>query len=117
MKPSGYVPARGDLIWFDFDPQAGHEQGGRRPAVVLTVREYNQLIGLAVVCPVTRKVKGYPFEVVLPAGLPVAGAVLSDHVKSQDWRTRRAEFIGKLDAATLNAVLQRTRSLLQPESI
>ena len=117
MKPPGYVPARGDLIWFDFDPQAGHEQGGRRSAVGLTVRDYNQLIGLAVVCPVTRRVKGCPFEVVLPDGLPIAGAVLSDHVKSQDWRARRAEFIGKLDAATLDAVLQRTRSLLQPENV
>lgn len=115
MKKSGYVPAQGDLIWFDFDPQAGHEQGGRRPAIVLSPKAYNRLIGLALVCPVTSRAKGYPFEVKLPEGLPVVGVALADHVKSQDWRARRAEFIGKLDATTLTAVLQRTRSLLQQE--
>ena len=115
MKKPGYVPAQGDLIWFDFTPQAGHEQGGRRPALVLSPKAYNQLIGLALVCPVTSREKGYPFEVKLPDGLPVAGVVLSDHVKSQDWRARRAERIGKLDEATLTAVLQRAGSLLQRE--
>jgi mRNA interferase MazF len=113
VKKSGYVPAQGDLIWFDFTPQAGHEQGGRRPAVVLSSKAYNQLISLALVCPVTNREKGYPFEVKLPAGLPISGVVLSDHVKSQDWRARRAEFIGKLDEATLTAVLLRAGSLLQ----
>jgi mRNA interferase MazF len=115
VKKSGYVPAQGDLVWFDFDPQAGHEQGGRRPAVVLSPKAYNQLIGLALVCPVTSREKGYPFEVKLPAGLPVAGVVLADHVKSQDWHARRAERIGKLDETTLSAVLQRAGSLLQRE--
>ena len=113
MKDSRYVPAQGDLVWFDFDPQAGHEQGGRRPAAVLSPKAYNQLIGLALVCPVTSREKGYPFEVKIPAGLPVAGVILADHVKSQDWRARRAERIGKLDEVTLTAVLQRTGSLLQ----
>jgi mRNA interferase MazF len=115
VKKSGYVPAQGDLVWFDFDPQAGHEQGGRRPAVVLSPKAYNQLIGLALVCPVTSREKGYPFEVKLPTGLPIAGVILADHVKSQDWRARRAEHIGKLDEATLTAVLQRSGSLLQRE--
>lgn len=113
MKNPGYVPAQGDLVWFDFDPQAGHEQGGRRPAIVLSPKAYNQLIGLALVCPVTSREKGYPFEVKISAGLPVSGVVLADHVKSCDWRTRHAEFIGRLDATTLTAVLQRTRSLLE----
>ena len=113
MKRPGYIPAQGDLVWFDFDPQAGHEQGGRRPAVVLSPKAYNQLIGLALVCPVTSREKGYPFEVKLPVGLPVAGVVLADHVKSQDWRVRRAERIGQLDETTLTAVLQRAGSLLQ----
>ena len=112
MKRSGYVPAQGDLIWFDFSPQAGHEQGGRRPAVVLSSKAYNQLIGLALVCPVTNREKGYPFEVKLPAALPISGVVLSDHVKSQDWRARHAEFVGRLDETTLLAVLQRAGSLL-----
>lgn len=113
MKKPGYVPAQGDLIWLDFDPQAGHEQGGRRPAVVLSPKAYNQLIGLALVCPVTSREKGYPFEVKISAGLPVSGVALADHVKSQGWRARHAKFIGRLDAATLTAVLQRTRSLLE----
>jgi mRNA interferase MazF len=116
VKKSGYVPAQGDLVWFDFDPQAGHEQGGRRPAIVLSPKAYNQLIGLALVCPVTSREKGYPFEVKLSAGLPVSGVALADHVKNQDWRARRAEFIGRLDAATLTAVLQRTRSLLEQDN-
>ncbi len=115
MRPAGYVPAQGDLVWFNFDPQAGHEQGGRRPAVVLSPKAYNRLIGLALVCPVTNREKGYPFEVKLPAELPVSGVVLADHAKSQDWRARQAEFIGKLDEATLTAVLLRTGSLLQRE--
>ena len=112
MKKTAYVPAQGDLVWFDFDPQAGHEQGGRRPAVVLRP-PYNRLIGLTLVCPVTSREKGYPFEVKLPVGLPVQGVVLADHVKSQDWRARHAEFAGKLDHVTLTAILQRARSLLQ----
>jgi mRNA interferase MazF len=107
-----YVPAQGDLVWLDFDPQAGHEQGGRRPALVLSPKSYNQLLGLALVCPVTRREKGYPFEVKLPVGLPVNGVVLADHFKSQGWRARQALFIGRLDEATLTGVLQRRRSLL-----
>ena len=116
MKRPGYVPAQGDLIWFDFDSQAGREQGGRRPAIVLSPRAYNELIGLALVCPVTSRMKGYPFEVKLPEELSVKGVALADHVKSQDWRARRAEHIGKLDESTMTAVLQRARSLLQPEN-
>ena len=115
MKKFGYVPDQGDLIWFDFDPQAGHEQGGRRPAVVLSPKAYNQVIGLALVCPVTSREKGYPFEVKLSGNLPISGVVLSDHLKSQDWRARRAEFVGKLDEKTLIAVLHRAGSLLQRE--
>ncbi len=113
MKKSGYVPAQGDLVWLDFDAQVGHEQRGRRPAVVLSPKAYNQLIGLALVCPVTSREKGYPFEVKLPDGLPVAGVVLADHLKNQDWVARRAERIGKLDEASLTAVLQRTTTLLR----
>ena len=110
-----YCPESGDLVWFDFDPQAGHEQGGRRPAVVLSPKSYNQLIGLALVCPITSREKGYPFEVKLPDGLPVAGVILADHLKSQDWQARRAERIGRLDEVTLTAVLQRAGCLLQRE--
>lgn len=113
MKKSSYVPAQGDLVWVDFNPQAGHEQGGRRPALVLSPKSYNQLVGLALVCPVTSRIKGYPFEVNLPKGLPITGTILSDHVKSQDWHARKAELFAKVDEQTLNSVLQLSRSLLQ----
>lgn len=112
MKSSTYTPAQGDLVWLDFNPQAGHEPQGRRPALILSPAAYNKKIGLALACPVTRHAKGYPFEVNLPPGLPVAGVVLSDHIKSQDWRARRVEFIASLDEATCEAVLQRARTLL-----
>ena len=82
---------------------------------MLSAKSYNKLIGLALVCPVTNRSKGYPFEVALPPGLPVQGVVLSDHIKSQDWRARNAEFIGKLDNDTLSRIVLRARSLLATE--
>ena len=84
-----YVPERGDLVWLQFNPQAGHEQSGLRPALVVSSTTYNEKTGLAIFCPITNQVKGYPFEVKLPAGLKVTGAVLSDHVKNLDWKARR----------------------------
>jgi mRNA interferase MazF len=81
-----YVPDRGDAVWIMLNPQAGHEQAGRRPAVVLSPAAYNGRVGLAILCPLTNQIKGYPFEVVLPSGLAVTGAILSDQVKSLDWR-------------------------------
>jgi mRNA interferase MazF len=95
--------SRKQEIWFgwDFDPQRGREQAGRRPALVLSPVEYNGAVGLFVVCPVTGKVKGYPFEVPLPPGGKIAGAVLADHVKSLDWRKRRAEFAGVVDGGDI----------------
>jgi len=116
VKPA-YTPAQGDLVWLNFNPQAGHEQAGRRPALVLSPTAYNRRIGLALVCPVTNHAKGYPFEVPLPVGLPVTGAILSDHLKSQDWKARTAEFIGKIDKATLNAALGLARTLLTDRSL
>src|SRR3954453_9876042 len=83
-----YVPDSGDLIWLSFSPQAGREQAGRRPALVLSPRSYNAKVGLCLACPVTHHAKGYAFEVALPDGLPVQGVVLADHVKSADWRER-----------------------------
>ncbi len=81
------------MIWITLNPQAGHEQAGRRPALVLSPETYNGKTGLAILCPVTNQIKGYPFEVLIPAGLPVAGAILSDQVKTLDWRARNAELI------------------------
>jgi mRNA interferase MazF len=91
-----YVPNRGDLVWLQFDPQSGHEQAGRRPAVALSPRTYNSKSGLCLFVPVTRQIKGYPFEVVLPEDIPVEGAVLVDQLRSLDWAARQARFISEL---------------------
>lgn len=96
-----------------FDPQVGREQAGRRPALVLSAARYNSSSGLCVVCPITSQAKGYPFEVGLPAGLPVAGVVLADHVKSVDWVGRRAVYIGTAPADTVAAVLTVVTSLFR----
>lgn len=108
-----YTPSRGDLVWLTFDPQAGHEQAGRRPAVVVSPRAYNARVGLALLCPVTSQIKGYPFEVRLPAELPVTGVVLADQVKSLDWKARRAELAGTLSAETMSEVLAKLGTLLE----
>src|SRR5437879_2501992 len=102
-----FVPDGGDLIWLNFDPQAGHEQAGRRPALVLSPRPYNQKSGLVLVCPLTNQIKGYPFEVQVPVGCGVRGVILADHVKSLDWKARKAEKIGRVPPPTLNEVLAR----------
>jgi mRNA interferase MazF len=87
-----YIPQRGDLVWLSFDPRAGHEQGGRRRTLVLSLRSYNERTGLMLACPITSQVKGYAFEVLIDEG-EIAGAVLADHLRSLDWRARRAELI------------------------
>lgn len=107
-----YVPDAGDLVWLTFDPQAGREQRGRRPALVLSPRIYNERAQLAIACPITSQVKGYPFEVSLPENGVLTGVVLSDHLKSLDWKERRAEFAGRIPSATLAEVRQRIRPLL-----
>jgi len=112
LVAGGYVPNSGDLIWLTFDPQAGREQSGRRPALVLSPAVYNAKSGLALVCPVTSRVKGYPFEVALPPALPVSGVILADHLKSVDWKERRALFAGRLPAEILAEVLARLAPLL-----
>src|SRR5918993_118928 len=96
----GYVPDAGDLVWLTFDPQAGREQRGRRPALVLSPRVYNERTHLAIACPITSQIKGYPFEVAVANG-PVTGVVLADHVKSLDWHERRAEFAQKATPAVV----------------
>jgi mRNA interferase MazF len=108
------APQRGDLVWVSLSPTAGHEQAGRRPAIVLSPRSYNEKIGVAIMCPVTSNVKGYPFEVPLPPGLEVEGAILSDQVRSIDWRGRGAERIGQAPHETTQAVLGRLGRLLSP---
>jgi mRNA interferase MazF len=106
------VPERGDVVWLSFDPQAGHEQAGRRPAVILSPSVYNRSSGLAVVVPITSHVKGYPFEVQIPAGSRISGVILTDHLKSVDWRARKAERIGKLPEETLKQALRKAALLI-----
>jgi mRNA interferase MazF len=107
-----YVPDAGDLVWVDFSPQAGREQAGRRPAVVLSPRIYNDEASLAVVCPVTSQMKGYPFEVALPAGLRLRGVILADQLKSLDWRRRQIQKAGRIPPAALEQVRKRIAALL-----
>jgi len=112
VAPSAYVPRRGDTVWLTFNPQAGHEQAGRRPAVVLSPLSYNTKVGLALLCPITSAAKGYPFEVNLPHGLPIGGVILADQVKSLDWQARAVEFICALPDAVTREVLQKIGLLL-----
>lgn len=114
-KPS-YVPARGDAVWITLDPQAGHEQAGRRPALVLSPAAYNGRVGLALFCPITGQVKGYPFEVALPKGLAISGVVLADQVKSLDWRARTAARICAIPQELVAQVLRRLNVLIAGDS-
>lgn len=109
-----YVPQRGDIVWLSFEPQAGHEQRGRRPALVLSPAAYNGKLGLALFCPITSRIKGYPFEVLLPDGLAVKGVILSDQVRSLDWRARHAEYATRLSQARVRDVLDKLDTLLSP---
>lgn len=107
------MPERGDAVWLTFDPQAGHEQAGRRPAVVLSPKSYNGKTGLALVCPITSRSKGYPFEVAIPSDCDVAGSVLADQIRNLDWQARKAVRICALPARTVNEVVGKARALLE----
>lgn len=106
------LPDRGDLVWIDFTPQAGHEQAGRRPGLVLSPRAYHNRTPFVVVCPITSKVKGYPLEVALPPGLAIGGVVLADQVKSLDRRVRQLDPAGSVPEAVLQQVLAKLAPLL-----
>lgn len=106
-----YIPDRGDIVWLNFTPQSGHEERGTRPALVLSPSKYNKKTGLAVCCPITSQVKGYPFEVILE-GKKVKGAVLSDHLKNLDWKTRRAKFIEKASRLVLKECTSKISALI-----
>jgi mRNA interferase MazF len=110
-----YIPDSGDIVWITFNPQAGHEQAGRRPALVLSPAAYNGKVGLAILCPITSQIKGYPFEVVIPEGLEISGAILADQVKSLDWKARKAEFGGKLPSMAFNEVVQKLSTLIRQQ--
>lgn len=115
MVSKSYVPERGDVVWLDFDPQAGHEQAGRRPALILSPRVYNRPTGLALLCPITNKAKGYPYEVAIPVGQGVIGVVLADQVKNLDWRQRKAAFLGQMSESVLDEVLDKLLTLVDPD--
>jgi mRNA interferase MazF len=107
-----YIPDRGDLVWLNFDPSTGREQQGRRPAIVLTLADYNRVSELAVMMPITSRRKGYPFEVLLPTTLPIQGVILCDQMKSLSWRTREIAFIAKAPTETLLNIRLKIESLL-----
>ena len=106
-----YIPERGDAVWLVFDPQAGNEQARRRPAIVLSPKAYNTKSSISIVCPITSKVKGYPFEVTLPGNFPIQGVILSDQIKSLDWKVRKAEFICPLPLSILDEVIAKLKPL------
>jgi mRNA interferase MazF len=114
-EPMAYVPDSGDIVWITFNPQAGHEQAGHRPALVLSPKAYNGKVGLALLCPITSQVKGYPFEVLIPDGLEVKGAILSDQVKSLDWKARKPGFSCKLPLEQFNEVVQKLSALIREQ--
>ena len=105
-----YVPDRGDIIWLEFDPQKGHEQKGRRPGIVLSKKEYNQKSNLAIICPITSKIKDYPFEVRINS--IIQGVILSDQIRSIDWKSRDASFIEKIPEEILKEILENIDLLL-----
>ena len=110
-----YVPDRGEIVWLHFDPQAGHEQAGRRPALTVSPKSYNRKVGLALFCPVTSSVKGYPFEVELPEGLKAKGAILCDQLKSLDWRVRRAERLCPVPPEVMEETTAKILALVDPD--
>lgn len=107
---SAYVPAAGDVVWLQFDPQAGHEQAGHRPALVLSPQRYNNARGMMLCCPMTSRIKGYPFEVIISEDPP--SAVLADQIKSLDWRARKATHKGKVPEAVLAEVRAKLKALI-----
>jgi len=108
-----YVPDRGDLVWLSFTPQAGHEQAGHRPALVVSRKSYNGKVGLALLCPITSAVKGYPFEVALPPGGRIGGVVLADQIKSLDWRARKVKLEGRAPNDVVDEVMAKVQVLLE----
>jgi mRNA interferase MazF len=107
-----YVPERGDIVWLNFTPQSGHEQAGRRPAVVISPAAYNKKVGLALFCPITSQIKGYPFEVALPKNSKIGGVILADQIKSLDWQAREVRFIVALNQKVINEIILKMKVLI-----
>jgi len=111
MVKKKYSPERGDIVWLNFNPQSGHEQKGKRPALVISPKEYNEKVGLGLFCPITSKIKNYPFEVKIDSK-KIDGVVLADQVKSLDWKTREIEFITKITPKKIDEVISKIGVLL-----
>jgi mRNA interferase MazF len=111
MVKKEYCPERGDIVWLNFDPQSGHEQKGKRPAVVISPKEYNEKVGLGLFCPITSKIKNYPFEVKI-TNKEIDGVILSDQIKSLDWKTRNIEFITRITSEETGEVINKISVLL-----
>jgi len=106
-----YVPDQGHIVNLSLDPQAGHEQAGRRPVLILSVKRYNKVSSLCLICPITNQAKGYPFEIELPKGLKTTGVLMSDQIKSLDWRARQAEFVDDIPLSIVEDVIKRVNLL------
>jgi mRNA interferase MazF len=113
MKSGSYVPERGDIVWINFNLQAGHEQRGKRPALILSPKMYNEKTSLCLCLPITSKVKGYPFEVSIPPQLPIEGVILSDQIKNLDFTAREITFICKLPSPTIQSVQKNILALIE----
>jgi len=111
MVKKKYSPERGDVVWLNFDPQSGHEQKGKRPAVVISPKEYNEKVGLGLFCPITSRIKNYPFEVKI-VNEKIDGVILSDQIKSLDWKAREIEFISKITVKEVSEVIGKINVLL-----
>ncbi len=112
MKSGEYIPDRGDIVWLNFNPQTGHEQRGKRPALILSPKIYNEKTSLCICLPITSKVKGYPFEVALPPDIPIGGVILSDQIKNLDFRAREISFVCKVAHDTINVVQRNVMALV-----
>ena len=110
--PTPYCPSRGDIVRIDLLPTIGHEQSGKRPAIVLSPIAYNKMVGLMLCCPITSKEKGYPFEVKIPEGSQISGVVLSDQVRSLDWKSRNTSLVAKAPRELIDDVLAKLQTLL-----
>ena len=111
MVTKSYIPDRGDIVWLNFDPQSGHEQKGKRPAIVISPKEYNEKVGLGLFCPMTSKIKNYPFEVKIESE-KISGVILSDQIKSLDWKTREIEFIFKETSEKIEEIVNKINVLI-----
>lgn len=110
---NNYIPSQGDIVFLNFSPHQGHEQGGKRPSLVISRKAYNDKTGMALFCPITRQIKNYPFEVKLPEKLKTAGVVLADHIKNFDWKARKPNFIEKIPRETLEETIEKLKLLIE----